>query len=604
MSRRASGAGRASAFALAAVMLVVSSAALLSLSPKASAAPLVPGSDFTISSTISSSDSSPNHVALLYPGVTRYLWYRVTNPLSAPITVTHLSVANVTAPATCTTANLDLGDPTFTGSLVVPAHGSTDVPAPKPISLVNLPHTNQDACKNATFTFTYAGTAHYTDGTSTVLTASPSTTDFGKPVTFTATVTADNAATHGGSPGGSVTFYSCATPGCDPTAPLGTGTIGANGRATFRTSELPAGTIRIKAVYETSGTDFVGSTSDVLAQVVTSTVETALDLAAGPNPAPVGVPVTLTAMVNIPTGSVTRSGGSVPPAGAVTFFLVTPTGARTLLGTAVPDANGRANLRVSSLPPGKHFVYAVHEGTDSLAPSTSPVMQLSIVAPPVACTAKYTTSIVGTPGTPVIKGTEGNDFIYAVDGDFQISAGKGKDCVVVGDGRNRISDGSGTDVVIAGNGRNTITVIGSRNTVVVGDGDGNRIMVKGAKKGKKFIKPSGNRITIGDGAKNRVTLRRGSANQVTLGDGASNLVTVRGSSNRVTVGNGGKNRITVGKGTENRITVGKGKDNRVTTRAASKRSNTCSLPTPPRSWRGKPAGYYRDTIARCRVVTR
>ena len=44
---------------------------------------------------------------------------------------------------------------------------------------------------------------------------------------------------------------------------------------------------------------------------------------------------------------------------------------------------------------------------------------------------------------------EGNDFIYAVDGDFQISAGKGKDCVVVGDGRNRISDGSGTDVVIA-----------------------------------------------------------------------------------------------------------------------------------------------------------
>ena len=55
------------------------------------------------------------------------------------------------------------------------------------------------------------------------------------------------------------------------------------------------------------------------------------------------------------------------------------------------------------------------------------------------------------------------------------------------------------------------------------------------------------------------------------------------------MGNGSKNRITLRKGTKNRITVGNGKYNRVTTRAASKRTNICSLPTPPRTWRGKPA---------------
>ena len=162
-----------------------------------------------------------------------------------------------------------------------------------------------------------------------------------------------------------------------------------------------------------------------------------------------------------------------------------------------------------------------------------------------------------------------------------MSGGKGNDCLVVGDGNNVIADGTGSDVVIAGNGRNTITVTGSRNTVIIGNGDGNRVTVKGAKKGKKYTKPSSNRVTIGDGAKNRVTLRRGTKNQVTLGSGASNRVTVRGSKNQVTVGNGAKNRITVGKGTKNLVIVGKGKYNRVTTRAASKRSNTCSAAHSP-----------------------
>ena len=56
--------------------------------------------------------------------MTRYLWYTVSNPLPEPITVTALGIAHVDAPASCPTANLDLGDPTFTGAFVVPARAA------------------------------------------------------------------------------------------------------------------------------------------------------------------------------------------------------------------------------------------------------------------------------------------------------------------------------------------------------------------------------------------------------------------------------------------------------------------------------------------------
>jgi hypothetical protein len=69
------------------------------------------------------------------------------------------------------------------------------------------------------------------------------------------------------------------------------------------------------------------------------------------------------------------------------------------------------------------------------------------------------------------------------------------------------------------------------------------------------------------------------------------------------VGNGGKNWITV-RGSKNKVILGKGKKNRVVVRQAGKARATCYVPRPPRSWRGKPARYYRDTLIRCRVVTR
>ena len=560
MSGNARATGRIRVLTLTAVVLAATTGALPNTSRSAQAAPLSAGSDFTITSTISSSATSATGPALLYPGVTRYLWFTVHNPLTSPITVTALGISNVDAPASCPTANLDLGAPVFAGAFVVPANGSLTVPTPRPISLINLPTVNQDACKNVTFTFTYMGTGYYTD------TPNPN-------------------------------------PNPDP-----------NPNPSPRATEK------------------VGTTTA---------------LATTPNLALKGSPVTVTARVLPATGTATtasaanRSSGA--PTGIVTFHLTTETGNEILLGTGTLGPDGAASLRLTSLPPGSGRVHAVYSGTDAFAGSTSPAETVAIVAPPAQCTATYATSILGTPGSAVITGTSGNDFIYAVGANYRIKAGKGNDCVVVGDGNNTISDGSGADVVIAGNGRNAITIYGSRNVVVVGDGTGNRVTVKGTKKGKKLRKTIGNvvtvgdgssnrvtvgkgsknQITVGDGARNRVTVRQGTANVITIGDGAKNRITVTGSKNRVTVGSGTANRIKIGKGTKNRITVGngaknyittkgsknrvvlgKGKKNRVVVRKGTGARTTCYLPTPPRTWLGKPVRYYRDTLIRCRVVTR
>ena len=71
-------------------------------------------------------------------------------------------------------------------------------------------------------------------------------------------------------------------------------------------------------------------------------------------------------------------------------------------------------------------MHAVYGGTDTFAASTSPAAVVSIIAPPAQCTAKYTTSIIATPESPVITGTKGNDFIYAVGANYRIKADQGR----------------------------------------------------------------------------------------------------------------------------------------------------------------------------------
>ena len=465
--------GKPRALALALVVLAVSAGTLQGSTPSATAAPLDAGSDFTISSTVSQSSAAPDRPALLQPGVTRYLWYSVTNQLRTAITVTAVGLSDVAAPAACPVSNLELGDPTFTGSFVVSAGSTRTIPAPMPISLIDLPDVNQDACKDVAFAFTFTGTAHYSD-----------------------------------------------LPESD-----------------LPESDLPE--------------------SDLPEQV--ARIGTTTRLITGTGLVAVGNPVRLSATVG-------RIGGGKPPSGTVSFLLTDARGARVLLGTALLGSESSASLQLRSLPAGTSSLVAAYAGTDEFEGSDSAAAVVTAVAPPARCTATYTTSIVGTPDSPAITGTRGNDFIYAVGGNYRIKAGKGSDCVVVGDGNNVISDGSGADVVVAGNGTNRIRVTGSRNTVRVGNGAGNRITVKGTKKvtkkGVKFRTTSRNRITVGDGPRNRVTIAKGFRNVVTLGHGRKNRVTVTGA------------------------------------------KATCSLPHVPGLRQSATARHYRDTVLRCRVVTR
>ena len=85
--------------------------------------------------------------------------------------------------------------------------------------------------------------------TTSVLTSSPNPSSYGTSVTFTDTVSASS-----GTPGGTVTFYSCTTSACTTKTSLGTGTLSSSGKATYSTSTLPVGTTYVEAVYGASAT--------------------------------------------------------------------------------------------------------------------------------------------------------------------------------------------------------------------------------------------------------------------------------------------------------------------------------------------------------------
>jgi len=232
---------------------------------------LTSGTGFNIASTIYPSPACSGTPALLYPGTTRCAVFTVHNNLTVPITVQTITTAldgRYTAPpAICAGSNLILPD--FSGSFTVAGGGSANIPG-VPIALKDS-GTNQDVCENFTYHLLISGKATYTDATTTVLASSPNPSVSGHSVTFTATVTADNASSDPSLPTGTVTFYSClSAASCASTTSLGTATIRAGGQATFSTPSLPVGTTYVEAVYPGASTNFSGSTSNVITQVVTT----------------------------------------------------------------------------------------------------------------------------------------------------------------------------------------------------------------------------------------------------------------------------------------------------------------------------------------------
>ena len=127
---------------------------------KWSVAPTVGGEDFVVRGDLTG--------VTLIPGASGALALTVSNPNDEPIFVTRLTVTvqpSSTRPGCDGPANLAVrqSNASEANPLVVPANGTVAVPsggvsAPV-LEMLNLP-TNQDACKGATFTFSYGGSAH------------------------------------------------------------------------------------------------------------------------------------------------------------------------------------------------------------------------------------------------------------------------------------------------------------------------------------------------------------------------------------------------------------------------------------------------------------
>jgi hypothetical protein len=176
--------------------------------------------------------------------------------------------------------------------------------------------------------------------TTTSLSSSGTTSNFGDPVTFTATVAPFGT--------GSVTFY-------DGTTPLGSSPLDGSGQASLTTSSLSAGSHQITAAYS-GDASYAASASAPLTQTVnnTSTNATTTTLSSNRNPAKSKQPITFTATVSPSnaTGTVQFKDGS------------------NNLGAAVTLSSGTASL-MTKLPSGTHLISAVYSGDSTYSGSTS-----------------------------------------------------------------------------------------------------------------------------------------------------------------------------------------------------------------------------------------
>jgi sugar lactone lactonase YvrE len=223
---------------------------------------------------------------------------------------------------------------------------------------------------------TYAGNTNYSGsassalveviqqtGTTTLLSTAATPTQVGTVATFTATVTSQT-----GIPTGSVSFL-------DNGVAIGSGTLNAQGVASFATSSLTVGTHPITALY-VGNSSYTTSTSAVVQQVVVQATTTTA-LVSSVNPVTLGNAVTFTATVT--------TGSTIAPGGTVNF-----TDGANSLGSVTLAANGTASLTTSSLVFGPHSIVVTYSGDTNHAVSSSSVLTEQVVE---ATTAMLTSSL-------------------------------------------------------------------------------------------------------------------------------------------------------------------------------------------------------------------
>ncbi|WP_165074533.1 Ig-like domain repeat protein [Paludisphaera rhizosphaerae] len=250
--------------------------------------------------------------------------------------------------------------------------------------------------------------------TATQITATPNPVPVGGSVTFTAYVSAQGGAI----PTGQVTFI------VDGVArsPVALRPNGSRALATL-TMTLGAGSHSVSASYA-GNTGFAASVSPSLAVTVaarTTPIATATQVLVTPSPAVAGSPVTLTALVTSPLGSL--------PTGLVTFT-VDGVDAGTV---AVTNVGGVATavLVTLGLSEGAHSISARYLGSDDFVSSGSATTNLQVLAAPL-------------PSGPVVTSVERfgyhhqpTSFVVGFAGDLDpVSASNVANYRIIGPGRD------------------------------------------------------------------------------------------------------------------------------------------------------------------------
>jgi len=198
----------------------------------------------------------------------------------------------------------------------------------------------------------------------THLSANPSPSPLGKPVTLTAAITGSDGTTS--LTGGSVAFSSSLG------GPLGSFSVNAAGTAQTTLSNLPAGQQQMTATF--SGIGSHGPSSATIPLDITLG-DDSLSLSATPLRTTSYQPVTLKAQFQTDPVSSRVAGNTI---------LFTANG--NSLGPAVTDANGNASVVTSALTTGTYSLGASFAGTSSYAASNAALVSETIDPAPTALT--------------------------------------------------------------------------------------------------------------------------------------------------------------------------------------------------------------------------
>lgn len=338
---------------------------------------------------------------------TRTVYVGTPNPCTAAFADSFFDAASCNSTTTITLGdtvqwlqlNVSLGDEhTSTSGLSTQGcngSGLWNLPAqttcPVPLKMVNN-NTSYTHTFNAAGSYAYyciphgsgmIGTVIVNKGTaSVVLSSLPSSTTYGQPITFTATVTSGIVA-----PTGSVNFIDSNFGTILATAPISTGT------ATVTLATVPVGSYNVFASYSGDG-NFVASNSAGVQPLTVNPATTSIVMNSVSGTSLAGQSVSFTATVS-------NLDSALTPSGNVTFTDNGP-----VVATIPPDVNGMAVWTTNTLPGGINSITASFHD-----PSNPPTGNFSDSGPTAAITQTVQDYVIDIPN-PALTATLGQTVNY------------------------------------------------------------------------------------------------------------------------------------------------------------------------------------------------